>query len=246
MYRRWLWPGFALPGIVWLIVLFLVPFYAVVAVAFGTVDPILGQAVPFWNPLEWNVGWILEVSSGWRPAAVLRGRRAHHRLRRHRARPLAPDRLSRRLLHRPPCRSDEEPAPDPPDRSSLDQLPDADARVGEPPCPGRVREPVPHVHARARGAARLARRTGIDRDPRAGLRLHPVHDPAPLRRARPDRPEPPRGGARPRREPVQHLPARDPAACRRPASSAAPSSSLCRCSATTTRPTSSRARRRRR
>jgi putrescine transport system permease protein len=61
VYRRWLWPGFALPGIVWLIVLFLVPFYAVVAVAFGTVDPILGQAVPLWNPLEWNVGWILEV-----------------------------------------------------------------------------------------------------------------------------------------------------------------------------------------
>jgi putrescine transport system permease protein len=61
MYRRWLWPGFALPGIVWLIVLFLVPFYAVVAVAFGTVDPILGQAVPLWSPLEWNVGWMLEV-----------------------------------------------------------------------------------------------------------------------------------------------------------------------------------------
>ena len=61
MYRRWLWPGFAVPGIVWLIVLFLVPFYAVVAVAFGTVDPILGQAVPLWNPLEWNVGWMVEV-----------------------------------------------------------------------------------------------------------------------------------------------------------------------------------------
>ena len=61
MYRRWLWPGFSLPGVVWLIVLFLVPFYAVVAVAFGTVDPILLQPVPVWNPLEWNVGWILEV-----------------------------------------------------------------------------------------------------------------------------------------------------------------------------------------
>jgi putrescine transport system permease protein len=61
VYRRWLWPGFAFPGIVWLIVLFLVPFYAVVAVAFGTVDPVLLQPVPVWNPLEWNVGWILEV-----------------------------------------------------------------------------------------------------------------------------------------------------------------------------------------
>ena len=61
MYRRWLWPGFAFPGVVWLIVLFLVPFYAVVAVAFGTVDPVLLQPVPVWNPLEWNVGWIVEV-----------------------------------------------------------------------------------------------------------------------------------------------------------------------------------------
>ena len=61
MYRRWLWPGFALPGIVWLIVLFLVPFYTVLAVALGTVDPILFQAVPIWNPLEWNVGWLNEV-----------------------------------------------------------------------------------------------------------------------------------------------------------------------------------------
>ncbi len=61
MYRRWLWPGFAFPGVVWLIVLFLVPFYAVVAVAFGTVDPVLQQPVPMWNPLEWNVGWIVEV-----------------------------------------------------------------------------------------------------------------------------------------------------------------------------------------
>ena len=46
----------------------------------------------------------------------------------------------------------------------------------------------------------------------ARLRLHPVLHPAALRRARPDRPEPPRGGPRPRREPVPHVPARDPAA----------------------------------
>jgi spermidine/putrescine transport system permease protein len=61
MYRRWLWPGFAFPGILWLLVLFVVPFYAVVAVAFGTVDPILSGPVPLWNPLDWNVGWIIEV-----------------------------------------------------------------------------------------------------------------------------------------------------------------------------------------
>jgi ABC-type spermidine/putrescine transport system permease subunit I len=61
LYRRWLWPGFAFPGILWLLVLFVVPFYAVMAIAFGTVDPVLSGPVPLWNPLDWNVGWIIEV-----------------------------------------------------------------------------------------------------------------------------------------------------------------------------------------
>jgi ABC-type spermidine/putrescine transport system permease subunit I len=61
VYRRWLWPGFAFPGILWLLVLFVVPFYAVMAIAFGTVDPVLSGPIPLWNPLDWNVGWILEV-----------------------------------------------------------------------------------------------------------------------------------------------------------------------------------------
>ena len=72
MYRRWLWPGFALPGIVWLIVLFVVPFYAVMAVAFGTVD-LLSQPVPIWNPLEWNVGWVLEVLDRLAPGGTFWG-----------------------------------------------------------------------------------------------------------------------------------------------------------------------------
>jgi putrescine transport system permease protein len=73
VYRRWVWPGFALPGVVWLIVLFLVPFYAVVAVAFGTVDPVLLQPVPVWNPLEWNVGWIVEVLDRLAPGGTFFG-----------------------------------------------------------------------------------------------------------------------------------------------------------------------------
>ena len=61
MYKRWLWPSFAFPGVLWLVLLFVVPFYAVLGVALGTVDPILFQPVPIWNPAEWNVGWITEV-----------------------------------------------------------------------------------------------------------------------------------------------------------------------------------------
>jgi|SRR5436190_1228929 len=61
MYPRWLWPGFAFPGVLWLIILFVLPFYAVIGVAFGTVDPILLSAIPIWNPLQWNVGWVNET-----------------------------------------------------------------------------------------------------------------------------------------------------------------------------------------
>jgi spermidine/putrescine transport system permease protein len=45
---------FATPGTVYLLVFFLFPFYVILAVTFGTVDPILRQPVPAWNPLEWS------------------------------------------------------------------------------------------------------------------------------------------------------------------------------------------------
>ena len=49
-----LWPLLALPGIVWLAVLFVAPMYVVLAILFGGVDPILRQPVPVWNPVEWD------------------------------------------------------------------------------------------------------------------------------------------------------------------------------------------------
>jgi len=48
------WAGFALPGVGWLVALFLVPIYAVFAVAFGQIDPILRTPIPVWNPLQWD------------------------------------------------------------------------------------------------------------------------------------------------------------------------------------------------
>src|SRR6476620_1960844 len=70
MYRRSLWPALALPGVLWLVLLFIVPFYAVLGVALGTVDPVLFQPVPIWNPLDWNVGWLLEVFSRLAPGGI--------------------------------------------------------------------------------------------------------------------------------------------------------------------------------
>ena len=37
-----------------------VAFYAVIAVAFGNQNT-LSEPVPFWNPLDWNVGYVLET-----------------------------------------------------------------------------------------------------------------------------------------------------------------------------------------
>jgi spermidine/putrescine transport system permease protein len=52
--NRWLWIGLAAPGAIWLLVLFVVPFYAMLAVAGGTVNPFFQTAVPTWNPLNWS------------------------------------------------------------------------------------------------------------------------------------------------------------------------------------------------
>ena len=49
-----LWAGFAIPGTVWLTAVFVIPFYAVACVAFGTIDPVFRDAVPQWNPLSWD------------------------------------------------------------------------------------------------------------------------------------------------------------------------------------------------
>jgi len=40
MHARGLWQLFALPGVLWLLLFFVVPFYAIIAVAFVTVDPV--------------------------------------------------------------------------------------------------------------------------------------------------------------------------------------------------------------
>jgi ABC-type spermidine/putrescine transport system permease subunit I len=55
------WAGFALPGTAWLVLLFLVPAYAILAVAFGSIDPILRTAQPAWNPAEWQFATMRDV-----------------------------------------------------------------------------------------------------------------------------------------------------------------------------------------
>src|SRR6266571_2831402 len=62
MTTRWTWRLVAFPGVAWLSVFFLVSFYAVLCVALGNQDT-LSQPIPFWNPLDWNVGYLGSVLS---------------------------------------------------------------------------------------------------------------------------------------------------------------------------------------
>lgn len=59
--KEWVWRALASPGLAWLVLLFLVPFYAIVAVAMGRLDPIFLRPQPEWNPLRWNPGPLTEV-----------------------------------------------------------------------------------------------------------------------------------------------------------------------------------------
>jgi spermidine/putrescine transport system permease protein len=60
MGSRWTWRLLALPGVAWLSIFFLLAFYAVVCVAMGNQNT-LSEPVAFWNPLDWNVGYVIEV-----------------------------------------------------------------------------------------------------------------------------------------------------------------------------------------
>ena len=52
--HRLFWAALAAPGIIWLTVLFIVPFYAILAIAGGYISPVFGNPVAVWNPLHWS------------------------------------------------------------------------------------------------------------------------------------------------------------------------------------------------
>ena len=60
LYPRWFWPGFTFPGIVALILFFLLPFYVIFAVAFGTID-LFRNPLPVWQPWFWTKQYVVDV-----------------------------------------------------------------------------------------------------------------------------------------------------------------------------------------
>ena len=59
--RSLLWPALALPGALWLALLFLAPLYVVLSIVFGGIDPIFRTPLPVWNPVKWNSAQFLDV-----------------------------------------------------------------------------------------------------------------------------------------------------------------------------------------
>jgi len=54
LYPRGFWKALAAPGVGWLLLLFVIPFYAIFSTAAGKLDPIFNTAVPEWNPVYWQ------------------------------------------------------------------------------------------------------------------------------------------------------------------------------------------------
>ena len=221
MESRWIWRVLATPGVVWLSVFFLVAMYTVLCVALGNQNT-LNEPVPFWNPLDWNVGYLLDTLRDiWnrgpfftvfmRTVAYVRARDGA----------LAADRLPGRVLRRAARRPLARARPAAARAAVLDQLPDADAGLDQSALARRLGHAVP-ARLRHRGAVREAgapvagrrlaqRAIGVRRD-RARVRLRPVLHPAAVRGPRPHRPAPHRGRARSRGEPVRGISARHPPA----------------------------------
>ncbi len=59
--RNGFWIALAAPGMIWLLVLFIVPFYAVLAIAMGKLDQLFESPVAVWNPLQWSSSNVIDV-----------------------------------------------------------------------------------------------------------------------------------------------------------------------------------------
>ena len=55
------WIILAVPGILWLAVLFVVPFYAVLSIAMGKLNQLIEAPVAVWNPLSWSSSNVINV-----------------------------------------------------------------------------------------------------------------------------------------------------------------------------------------
>ena len=60
-HGRGFWIALAAPGVIWLVLLFIVPFYVVLAIAMGQLNRLFESSVPVWNPLNWSSSNVINV-----------------------------------------------------------------------------------------------------------------------------------------------------------------------------------------
>jgi spermidine/putrescine transport system permease protein len=60
-HGRGFWIALAAPGMIWLILLFVVPFYAVLAIAMGQLNRLFATPIAVWNPLHWSSSNVINV-----------------------------------------------------------------------------------------------------------------------------------------------------------------------------------------
>ena len=59
--NRIFWAALAAPGIIWLALLFIVPFYVVVAIGAGRLNQLYGTPIAAYNPLDWSATNLVAV-----------------------------------------------------------------------------------------------------------------------------------------------------------------------------------------
>ncbi len=64
--HRLFWVCLAAPGILWLALLFIVPFYVVLSIAAGRLNQLFGTPIAVYNPLSWSAG---NLAAAWRDIA---------------------------------------------------------------------------------------------------------------------------------------------------------------------------------
>jgi spermidine/putrescine transport system permease protein len=60
-HGRGFWIALAAPGMIWLVLLFVVPFYAVLAIAMGQLNRLYETPIAVWNPLHWSSSNVINV-----------------------------------------------------------------------------------------------------------------------------------------------------------------------------------------
>jgi ABC-type spermidine/putrescine transport system permease subunit I len=64
--RRYLL-ALGLPGLIWVALFVSVALYALVAIAVGSLDPLVLTPVPAWNPLHWSSQWLTQIGTDLKP-----------------------------------------------------------------------------------------------------------------------------------------------------------------------------------